>query len=245
MLNLPVISLPPYQAMNPLEWLSDIFNLIYPQVCAACGNKLQRQEDIICILCEHHLPQTDYHLKSDSPLDKLFWGRIRLSNVAAMYFYQKGERVQQLIYQFKYNGWKEVGVKVGQVYGRILAQTEAYKTVDLIVPVPLHPNKKRKRGYNQSDFFARGLSESMQIPWSDNVVQRIAHTPSQTKKTRYERWKNVEDIFAVIQPGLIEGKHILLVDDVITTGSTIEACATAMLNIKGTQVSAVSIAHAQ
>jgi len=226
------------------EWLQDVLNLFFPQSCACCGKKLCKSETILCVFCEYNLPQTNAHLFHDSPLAMLFWGRIRVSNVAALYIFQKGGRVQRLIHQFKYQGKKEIGEKAGRLFGQFLAQSETIRTADLIVPVPLHPKKKKKRGYNQSDYFAKGLSESLGIPWSDNVVQRLINSSSQTRrKSRYERWENVRDIFNVGNPELIRQKHVLLVDDVITTGSTMEACASALFSAGSAQISAVGMAH--
>lgn len=224
--------------------LSDLANLVYPQVCAACGKRLHQQEDLLCLVCEYTLPKTNYHEEPDNPVARHFWGRVMLQNAAALYLFNKGERVQRLIHQLKYKGWKEIGIKIGQIYGRMLSDTPAFKNIELIVPVPLHPDKKKKRGYNQSDYFAIGLSEAMQIPWSDTALQRSAYTESQTKKARFARWENVESIFIVENPNAIQNKHILLVDDVITTGATIEACALVLLATEGVKVSVAGMAHA-
>lgn len=224
--------------------LSDLVNLVYPQVCAACGKRLQRQEEVLCLICEYTLPKTDYHLQPDNPVAKHFWGRVLLQNAAALYLFNKGERIQHLIHQLKYKGWKEVGVKIGQIYGRMLAEASGYKEVNLILPVPLHPDKQKKRGYNQSDCFAQGLSETMHVPWSDSILLRSTYTDSQTKKSRFERWENVESIFVISNPDDIRNKHILLVDDVITTGATIEACASVLLATEGVKVSVAGMAHA-
>lgn len=227
-----------------LHLLSDLVNLVYPQVCAACGTRLQEQEQTLCIGCEHTLPITSYHIEPDNPVAKHFWGRVPLKNASALYLYNKGERVQQLIHRLKYKGWKEIGVKVGQIYGRLLAKTETYRDISLILPVPLHPDKKIQRGYNQSDCFAQGLSETMKIPWSDSILVRKLNTATQTKKAKFARWENVSAVFAVEQPHRIQNKHILLVDDVITTGATIEACAQILLQHEGVTLSAAGIAHA-
>ena len=226
------------------NWFVDLLHLVYPNTCAACGKRLQKQEDILCLFCEYDLPKTDYHLEPDNRIAKHFWGRVNLENVAALYFFSKGSRVQRMIHQLKYRGNTDIGIKAGQIYGDILKETPNFGSAEVIIPVPLHPKKKKRRGFNQSDYFAEGLSESMGIPWYADAVIRNVFTDTQTKKNRFNRWKNVESIFTVSNPELLENRHILLVDDVITTGSTIEACANELLNLAGTKVSVVSIACA-
>lgn len=226
------------------SWLGDFFHLIYPDTCAACGQQLQIKEDTICLFCELELPYTDYHLQPENPLAKQFWGRLQLVQVAAMCQFIKGGRVQKLIHHLKYDGWTDVGVRMGQLYGQTLKQTPAFQSIEAIIPVPLHPDKLRKRGYNQSDCFAEGLAQSMEIPWYADALQRTTFTKTQTKKSNFDRWKNVENVFIAHRPELLEKKHVLLVDDVITTGSTIEACGNALLAVEGCKVSVASIATA-
>ena len=231
--------------MNPLELNSDFLNLIYPKTCAACGYSLKKQEEIICLKCQYNLPKTNHHEEEENPIAKKFWGRVPLENAASFYYFGKKGRVQQLIHHLKYGGWPEVGLKIGQMYGVDLSKHERFQDIKLVLPIPLHPQKKAKRGYNQRDFFAEGLAKSMKIEWSADAVIRKVFTESQTKKDRFERWENVESIFGVAKPELLENKHILLVDDVITTGSTIEACANEILKVKNVRLSVVSIATAQ
>lgn len=226
-------------------WLGNLGNLLYPETCTACGRHLQHHEQLICLFCEQNLPQTNYHLETDNPIAKHFWGRIQLEQVAAYYFFSKGSRVQKLIHQLKYQGNRDIGIKIGQLYGKVLVQTLHFQTIDLIIPIPLHPKKQQKRGYNQSDLFAEGLSETMGINWSPEAIKRSVFSDTQTRKTRYNRWKNVDSIFAIQHTEQLHSKHILLVDDVITTGATIEACATEILALPNTKVSAVTIACAQ
>ncbi len=161
-----------------------------------------------------------------------------------MYFYRKGGKVQHLIHQLKYKGHKEIGVFLGQIYGSQLTEIEIYKNIDLIIPIPLHHKKLKKRGFNQAECFARGLSESMQKEMDVKSLVREIDTSTQTKKTRYKRWENVSEIFNLKFPENINDKNILVVDDVITTGATMEAFIQTIQKAKNVQISAVSIAFA-
>ena len=222
--------------------IDDFISLFYPRVCYACGNSMFSNEEVICTFCRFHLPRTGFHGQKDNPLSKTFWGRVQLENVSACYYFSKGSRVQHLMHQFKYRGRWEIGVYLGRLYGSELKESDAFKDVDMVIPVPLHPNKLRKRGYNQSEKFAHGLSQSMGIELNTTTLLRTHASGTQTRKSRFSRWENVKEIFVVKNPEKIAGKHILLVDDVITTGATIEACAQHLLNHEETRVSVVSLA---
>lgn len=224
--------------------LNDFFSLFYPQVCYACGNSLFRNEEVICTFCLYHLPRTDFHKNKDNALAKSFWGRVNLENVSAYYYFSKGGKVQHLMHQFKYSGKYEIGQHLGRLYGYELKQESFYQDIEIVIPVPLHKSKLRKRGYNQSEKFAEGLADSMGVKLDTNTLIRTYASATQTKKSRFSRWENVKEIFMIISPERIAGKHLLLVDDVITTGATIEACATHLLNIEGTRVSVASMACA-
>lgn len=222
--------------------IDDFISLFYPRVCYACGNSMFSNEEVICTFCRFHLPKTGFHGQKDNPLSKTFWGRVQLENVSACFYFSKGSRVQHLMHQFKYRGRWEIGVYLGRLYGSELKESDAFKDVDMVIPVPLHPNKLRKRGYNQSEKFAQGLSQSMGIELNTATLLRTHASETQTRKSRFSRWENVKEIFVVKNPEKIAGKHILLVDDVITTGATIEACAQHLLNHEGTRVSVASLA---
>ncbi len=224
--------------------LNDFISLIFPQVCVACGKSLYKNEQSICTYCVYHLPKTNFHLDNENPIAKIFWGRINIHSASAMYGFNKGGKVQHLIHQLKYKGQKEVGVAVGKIYGHELKQHENFKTVDTIIPVPLHPKKQKKRGYNQSESFAEGLAESMKVDADFNTLFRAYESETQTRKSRFSRWKNVETIFHLKDPGKFKGKHILLVDDVITTGATLEACAQTLQRIPDIKISIATIAYA-
>lgn len=229
--------------MHKVTFISDFINLCYPKLCAACHNTLVKTENSICTSCVINLPKTNYHLDTENPLNKIFWGRVPIEMVAAYYFFNKGNKVQKLLHELKYKSNKNVGEKIGVLYGYELLNAPIFNTIDYIMPVPLHPKKLKKRGYNQSEWFANGLSQSMNIPVSTNILYRNTDSATQTKKSRFNRWENVAEIFGVKTPELLSNKHILLVDDVITTGATIEACAK-ILKEHHAKVSVVSIACA-
>ena len=227
------------------RWLNNLLGLFYPNLCLACGRNLPPRQEGICISCRYKLPKTHFHLEAENAFTERFWGRTPLQAGAAFLYFTKGGRAQRLIHHLKYEGKREVGAYLGQLYGRSLNEAPVFRETALILPVPLHPRKQHQRGYNQSALFARGLSESMGIPWLPNGLKRTAYTATQTKKSRLERFDNVEKAFMVPQLEKIKNQHVLLVDDVITTGATLEACALKILEIPGTKVSMATIAIAQ
>lgn len=222
---------------------NDFLSLIFPKICYSCGKSLFKREDCICIYCHYHLPRTNFHLDADNPVQKLFWGRVNIHSATAMYLFNKGSQVQGLIHQLKYRGKKEIGVSLGKYYGRELKNAQLFSSADMVIAVPLHSKKLKKRGYNQSEAFAAGLAESMELENGSPVMIRTNESETQTRKSRFERWKNVEEIFKVTLPEKIEGKHIILADDVVTTGATLEACAGKILEVPGTKVSVVTISY--
>ncbi|KAA9332968.1 ComF family protein [Hymenobacter busanensis] len=226
--------------------LSDFVSLIFPHTCLACQQPLARGETHICTGCRTQLPYTDYHRLSptDNPLLRRFWGRVPVHYALSYLRFLRRGRVQHLLHQLKYQGQREVGSALGLMYGQELADSELVTGIDLIVPVPLHPRKLAKRGYNQSDSFAEGLAQSLQVPWSATGLHRTSYTVSQTRKTRAERWENVADVFGVSKPDTVQGQHVLVVDDVLTTGATLEACAIKLLDAGAAKVSIATIACA-
>ena len=231
--------------MNLLEnLLGGFVSLFYPQLCLSCGKNITPDQDAICISCQVKLPKTGFHLEKENLFTDRFWGRINIESGTSFYHFAKSGRVQHLIHNLKYKGKSEVGIKLGNLYGKVLKKSPLYETVDIIIPVPLHPKKELKRGYNQSDMFAKGLAEAMELEWNKNVLIRTKMTETQTKKSRLERLENVHDVFKVSNADILKNKHILIVDDVLTTGATLEACATKILEIPNTKVSLATIAFA-
>lgn len=224
--------------------LRDFISLIYPHLCASCSKPLYNNENHICTYCRYQLPKTNFHLEKDNPVSRIFWGRVNIRAATSCYYFNKGGKIQRLIHQLKYMGGKEIGITIGRFLGADLKETPLFKDIDCIVPVPLHRSKRRKRGYNQSDYFAKGLSESMEATHINDNLYRASSGVSQTRKAHYERWGNVKSAFKVKRPDQLNGKHILLVDDVVTTGATLESCAQALLDIPDTTVSIATIACA-
>ena len=227
-----------------MKLFHNLVEVFYPQICLACSRKLLSYERVICTHCEANLPKTNFHNRESNPVEILFWGRCKIESASAYYRYLKNGKVQNLIHNFKYKGYQEIGLYMGEVYGKTLFKSNRFNTIDRIIPVPLHPKRRRFRGFNQSAVFGKGLAISMKCKLDTNSLIRITHTQTQTKKSRWERHKNVSSIFVINNPEKLEGKHILLVDDVITTGSTIESCVNTLSQIKGIRISVVAIASA-
>jgi ComF family protein len=225
-------------------WIGDFLALIYPKICVGCGNSLWRKEVVICHSCAYRLPETGFHMEPDNPVSQLFTGRIAVHSAAAFLLYNKGSRVQSLVHALKYKGRKDVGVYLGKRYGSRLKESPLFAGISLIIPVPLHRKKYMKRGYNQSERFAAGLGSALGIPVDVHNLVRTKATETQTRKSRFRRWENVADIFILRDPERLRGTHILLVDDVITTGATLESCITAFSAVPGIRVSIATIAAA-
>lgn len=203
-----------------------------------------RNENLICTSCYVVIPRTGYHTVADNPVAQLFWGRCLLEKAAAFSFYNKGSRIRNLIHNLKYKGIREIGYELGKIYGLSLKSSGFTDDIDIIVPVPLHPEKIHSRGFNQSEIISSGISDVTGVPVNTGSLARLTVSATQTRRSRYERWTNVEGIFGVVNEEHIREKHVLLVDDVITTGSTIESCANELLKIEGVRVSAVALAFA-
>ena len=182
-------------------------------------------------------------MHDENPVSRIFWGRVNIKAATSFLFFSKMGRVQSLIHQLKYKRQKEVGLLIGKLFGDDLLNSPYYTDIDFIIPVPLHPKKLKTRGYNQSLMIANGLQESMGIEVFTGL-QRKAHSSTQTRKSRYERWENVKDIFEIKEHKRLESKSVLLVDDVLTTGATLEACAQVLLDISGLQISIATLAYA-
>ncbi len=221
--------------------VKDFFFLLYPRHCIACDEALVASEAHICTSCLYNLPKTWYHYSDENPLAKMFWGRIDLEQAAAFLFYDKGMSVQRFIHEIKYRSNKELGNYLGRLYASDLSKFGVYKNADYLVPVPLHPKKEKDRGYNQSEIIAQGMSTVLGVPVNTTNLRRKVHTESQTKKNKLQRWENVRDIFELTTPHAFDNKHILLIDDVITTGATIESCAMALHAAKNIRITALSL----
>lgn len=226
------------------KWIENIINLFYPRVCAACGELLLQDEETVCLKCRYLLPKTGYEHTPDNPLAQTFYGRVRLHAVTACFFFSKKGRVQHLIHELKYKGNREAGIFLGQQIGESIKDAPLFQGIDYLIPVPLHPKRERKRGYNQSFVIAQGISEVTGIAIGDKYLIRVVNTATQTKKNKEERYMNVKDIFQLQNGAELEGKHVLLIDDVLTTGATLESCAHQFENIPGITISVATAACA-
>lgn len=225
--------------------LADFFSLFFPRQCLACNGALSKGEDIVCTHCIAELPRTNYHLHETNPVEEKLAGRLPIKNGWAFLRFRKGGIVQRLLHQLKYNNHPEIGVLMGRIYGHDLAKAGLSQEFDVIIPVPLHNARKRKRGYNQSAQLAEGLSHSMNIPWDESISIRKQRTASQTRKSRLDRWENVKDVFTISGNKTIKGKRVILVDDVITTGATLEACGQHLISQGCRELTVMCLAEAQ
>lgn len=232
--------------MNLLRtYLADFVSLLFPELCMACEDSLVTGEQILCSHCRFNLPFTNFHQQPDNIVARQFWGKINIEFAYALYYFQKGGKVQHLMHNFKYNGMRQIGNLLGNMAGGQLLGNPVFKTIDVIIPVPLHKSRMRERGYNQSTCFAQGLAEKLHAVVDDKNLIRTVATKTQTHKSRFARFENMQQVFEVKNPGLLEGKHILLVDDIVTTGSTLEACGIELLKIPGVKLSIATIAYAE
>lgn len=219
-----------------------ILHLLFPEVCPGCGNDRVAGSQVICLECRHHLPLTGFHFHSNNPVERIFWGRVPVSSAFSQYYFSKDSIIQHLLHQLKYKGRKDIGIFLGNEMGKSICEANRFEPIDFIIPLPLHKKRERKRGFNQAAVIARGISEQTGIPMLEKVVARSTATQTQTKKSRIERWKNIEGKFLLTDPRLLEEKHVLLIDDVITTGATLESCATECLKASGCMISIGTVA---
>lgn len=226
-------------------YLADFVALLFPQLCPACGESLMANENVICTTCLYSLPLTNFHLQPDNIVARQFWGKVDLQAAYALYYFTKGGKVQNLVHHLKYKGMQQIGHITGSIAAEQLVKNAIFFTIDIIIPVPLHKKRFKQRGYNQSTCFAEGLSKKLNAIVDDTSLVRKRATETQTRKGRFVRFENMQEVFAVINPEKLINKHILLVDDIVTTGSTLEACAIELLKIDGLKLSIATIAYAE
>ena len=208
---------------------ADFTNLFFPRLCLACSQPIAFDEAFICLNCQADLPETHFHLSEKNPFTERFEGRLPLETAAALFFFTKKSKTQHLIHQIKYQDKREVAFELGRCLGQKLTQQPHFQSIDCIIPVPMHSKKRITRGFNQAEIFANGLSNTMEKPINVTVLRKIKMTETQTKKTRLERLKNAEDVFAISDPSVLAHKNVLIVDDVMTSGATLESCANTIL----------------
>ncbi len=210
------------------QWWRHITDLIYPPLCVSCGLLRPLDQHIFCLECLHQLPETGFHLHARNPFVTHFAGRIRLQAGASFLFFSRGGGTQRMLHQIKYNNQPDLITAIGRWYGKQLLNADLWKGIDVIVPVPLHWKKQRKRGYNQSAVFGEAIGDIMDIPCHPKALLRVTHDRSLTGMKRIERVQTIGNSFVVARPALVKDKHVLLVDDVLTTGATLESCALAL-----------------
>lgn len=221
-----------------------MLNLFFPEVCEACGNLLKDKELVVCLTCRHQLPVTNFHLDNKEDVKKILYGRVKLENATALLHFTKKGMVQQLLHNLKYRGHEQVGEFFGRWLGNELKTIDAYNSIDCVIPVPLYKAKLRKRGYNQVAKFGIEIAKALEIPYNDSVLIKTRSTKTQVFKDRQNRLDSYNSVFDLNDNHKLSGKHILLVDDIITTGATIETCASILLKIDNIKLSLATIAIA-
>ncbi|WP_250433318.1 ComF family protein [Hanstruepera flava] len=224
--------------------LESLANLFFPKVCYSCSHLLTDNELYICTLCRHKLPVTNFHFNDDDTVKRIFYGRVPVKYATALLRFEKKGLTQTLIHNLKYKGFEEIGLFLGNWLGSELKEIKAYSNIDLVIPVPLHKNKLQKRGYNQVTLFAKQIAKHINAEYVDDVLIKTTNTASQVSKSRISRWFNNPEIFQAVNTHKIENKHVLLVDDIITTGATLEACSNILLNTKNVKISIAAMAIA-
>lgn len=223
--------------------LRDFIALLYPELCCHCNRLLYHHEDHLCIYCKGEMPFTLFESHSPNLMEQRLWGRFPVQRAIALLYFKKRSVTKTLLHQLKYKGEQDIGIFLGEILGERVKRAFSEESIpDTLMVVPLHKKKLAKRGYNQCDSLAEGICKKLKINWDKDNLVRIEYNESQTRKSMFERWKNVETIFNIQFPKRIEGKHVLLIDDVMTTGSTLEACARELLLIPGVKVSIATAA---
>ena len=226
-------------------WLTSLFRLFYPHYCAVCGARLQDNEEALCSECLRDLPRTPYLLGDGHLVERLFWGKFPLGRVAAFFYYRPGDSYAEVVHLLKYKGRSDLGCAMGRLMAKELAMQGFFDGVDVLIPVPLHEKRLKQRGYNQSERIAAGISEQTGIPIWSTAVHRVKYTETQTQKTAQERFENMKEVFKLNMPAAeLQGKHVMLIDDVLTTSATLTACADTLKDIQDIKISILTLALA-
>lgn len=224
--------------------VSSALHLFYPHVCTGCGSDLLEEDNLLCLKCIHNLPHTNFAALANNQIEKDFWGRITLTAAYSQFYFSKEFLIQHLIHQLKYKGDTKIGFYLGEIMGKTLLNSNRFSSIDALIPLPLYADKEHKRGYNQATIICNGISSVMNIPVLNGAVIRQHATETQTRKHRTERWENVKHSFKVVKENELTGKHLLLVDDVVTTGATLEACGNVILQTENVKLSIATLAYA-
>jgi ComF family protein len=221
----------------------DLLDLLYPRICNSCETSLLKHEKVLCTQCLHALPTAFSHLEKDNSVERIFYGRIPLENATSLLLFEKKGMVQKIIHNLKYKGHEEIGTFLGEWLGTELRSLQNFKQVTAVVPVPLHKKKLRQRGYNQVEKFGRAIAEKLEITYLNDVLLKRSASKTQTLKKRLARWGDLEETFVLEQPEKLQDQHVLLVDDLVTTGATLEACAHQLMQVKGVKISIATMAY--
>jgi ComF family protein len=221
-----------------------LLNLFFPQSCYACSHLLVDNERHICTSCRHDLPVTNFHFENDDTVEKVFFGRVKLEQATALFRFQKKGLVQHLLHNLKYRGHEVIGSVLGEWLGNELASLEAWQSVDTVIPVPLDRRKLKRRGYNQVAGFGMTIAHALEAEYLDSVLLKTTSTPTQVFRKRIARWNDPDEVFTIAGTDTISGRHLLLVDDIITTGATIEACVNLLQRAENVKISVATIAIA-
>lgn len=230
-----------HKPINMITWIQSFIHLLFPHQCTVCNRPLSHAEKCLCTVCSINMPRTNYHLQKDNLIEKQFWGQIPIERATALFYYQKGSNYCNIIHDLKYKGRKQIGRIMGHYIAGEIQESGFFDNIDIIVPVPLHPKRFKKRGYNQSEWIAKGIADITHIPVNNYTITRKTYTDSQTSQTVFERRENAKDTFNIHRPEQFAGKHILLVDDVLTTGATVMACASVFSHIEGIRFSVLAL----
>jgi ComF family protein len=232
-----------FKMNSRISLFQSLLHLFFPYTCCGCGTDLLAEHTLFCIYCQASMPLTRFESFPGNPIEKIFWGRTEIQAATAHLYFTSGSAVQHSLHLLKYKGRKEIGIYFGQQMGKQLLQSHRFNDCEIIVPLPLFVDREKKRGYNQAALIAEGISQQLKIPMVQDAVFRVKKTETQTHKSRIQRWKNMQSIFQIRHPQKIYGRHVLLVDDVVTTGASLEACARSLLNTPGVRLSIACLAH--
>ncbi|MBT8245678.1 MAG: ComF family protein [Winogradskyella sp.] len=223
----------------------NLVNLFFPKICEACKLPLQDNEHVVCVTCRHELPITNFHFENNDALKKILYGRVKLENATSLLHFSKKGLVQELLHNLKYRGHEQIGKFLGDWLGGELQTLDAYKTIDIVVPVPLHITKRQERGYNQVTKFGQSIAHALDADYNEDVLVKIKHTKTQVFKDRVTRFDDANMRFDLGKTDNLSRMHILLVDDIITTGATIEACVLLLRSIPDVKISVATMAIAE
>jgi ComF family protein len=223
--------------------ISSLDHLIFPHNCLGCATDILTKDALLCAKCFNYLPQTYFFERANNAVEKKFYGRLPIASAGASYYFNKNSVIQNLVFQLKYKNNKEAGIYLGKLVGYHILKSQRFNSIDALVPLPLNPKREFTRGYNQAMLICQGIAQVWQKPVLKDVVARKVFTETQTHENLINRWTNMEGVFAITQPSLLTNQHVLLVDDVVTTGSTLESCGAEILKIPNTKLSIACAAY--